>query len=184
MRSYTTNIKRSETWLQNIVPQNDQEEKLKQLGILFCNRIINPADLQKEEPASPQYVLQHPTTLIRMNREDLFALAQKISLSEEDDFAILQEEKGVWGQTLGGLALSYARSGDLIMVITLIRAAACLKLDHPWLTLAIQYLLSQQHSDGSFGLLESESAFSGIELTQGIKLHITIEALWTISKLS
>jgi hypothetical protein len=86
---------------------------------------------------------------------------------------------------LGGIALSYARDGDLVVVAALLRVSAHVELQGPWLTEALGHLLDQQHSDGSFGLLAPELALSGDPGGQPRVAHrLTVEVLWALAEVA
>jgi hypothetical protein len=79
------------------------------------------------------------------------------------------------------VALSYAGSGDLSVVAALVRAAACLGLDGPWLKEALVYLLDQQQSAGCFGLLAlGPSLISTKDEIAEASMRLTVEVLWAL----
>jgi len=83
---------------------------------------------------------------------------------------------------LGGIALSYARERDLIVVAALIRIAGRLSLRVSLLDEACEFLLDQQSDNGSFGLFASESlqvkAASALQLS---RLRLTVDAVSALS---
>jgi hypothetical protein len=87
-----------------------------------------------------------------------------------------------WAELFGGLAASYARSGDVAVVAALVRAAAHLGLADPWLDEAQAYMLDQQAIAGWFGLLSRELA--RVQADRGshedVRLRLTVEVVWAI----
>jgi hypothetical protein len=88
----------------------------------------------------------------------------------------------VWSKIFGGVALSYAGSGDLSVVAALVRAAACSGLDGPWLAEAMVYLLDQQQPAGCFGLLALGTSLTCTEgeITEA-SMRLTVEVLWALA---
>jgi hypothetical protein len=88
----------------------------------------------------------------------------------------------VWSKILGGVALSYAGSGDLSVAAALVRAAACSGLDGSWLEEAVVYLLDQQQPAGCFGLLALGASLTSTEdeLAEA-SLRLTVEVLWALA---
>lgn len=88
------------------------------------------------------------------------------------------------GDFLPALALSYARDWDLQTCCALLRASAYLKMGHlhdrQW---AVEWLLDQQISDGSFGLLRPEAAYRGAAVDWRDYFDRTIHAIWALSDL-
>jgi hypothetical protein len=86
---------------------------------------------------------------------------------------------------LPALALSYARDWDLQACCALLRCCAYLKVDHArerqW---AVEWLLDQQISDGSFGLLRPEAAYRGADTVDWRDyFDRTVHAVWALSEL-
>ncbi len=127
--------------------------------------------------------LPAPIKIISMSRRQLLGVSQEASLSRTSSLRIASGELECWSLILGGLALSYARTGDVSAVAALVRMAAHLRLDGAWLREAQCYLLSQQHSNGSFGLIGPELAsIRRHHPPVGPALRLTVEVLWAFSE--
>jgi hypothetical protein len=78
-------------------------------------------------------------------------------------------------RTLGALALSYARDSDMVVVCALVRMAAAAGVHGSWLGRAVEFLLRQQHLDGSFSA-DTEPAKAAV----GAGLVVTVDVLQTL----
>jgi hypothetical protein len=117
--------------------------------------------------------------MVRMKRGNLLSLAKAIALSGE---AIKARLRPRWATVFGGLAISYARVGDVVVVAALVRAAAQLNLRCRWLREAQLYLLDQQQPSGCFGLITAElSMSSNNDFAVGAYLRLTVEVLWSLA---
>ena len=124
-------------------------------------------------------------TLVEKERQEIVALAQAVTLSDPSAYRRQLRDRDGWARMLGGIALSHARDGDLVAVAALLRMAAGLDLDGPWLQAALRYLLDQQQPDGSFGLLAPELALSEEPSCQlEVTLRLTVEVLWALAELA
>jgi hypothetical protein len=172
---------RAREWLVRASVPTEEAASLRQLGILLCERIENGAGGPVDGGADP---VQLPAlgTLVHMSRNDVLALCGRISVCPQDTSFREKAHQRHWSQAFGGLALSYARVGDLSVVAALVRAAARLRLVHPWLVEAETYLLDQQQPDGSFGLFASELALFQDARAGPIALRLTVEVLWALAE--
>jgi hypothetical protein len=95
--------------------------------------------------------------VIEMNRSDLRKLANRLALATVREAPRRDNaRRRVAAGVIGGLAVSFARVGDLEMVAALSRAGARWHYNHPFLDEAEDYMLDQQHPDGYFGLYSGE----------------------------
>jgi hypothetical protein len=164
-------------WLCQVGTNDSEMKALRELGTLFCNCILNRSNLPRGE--WPQRRLPSPSVMVRMKRSNLLSLAKAIALSGQ---AIKAELRPRWATVFGGLAISYARVGDVVVVAALVRAAAQLNLRCCWLREAQLYLLDQQQPSGCFGLISAElSMSSNEESVPGAYLRLTVEVLWSLA---
>jgi hypothetical protein len=120
-----------------------------------------------------------------MDRAALLTLAQVVTLSDRRACDQQMRDRQAWARILGGIALSYARDGDLVMVAALLRMSVHADLQGTWLTAALCHLLDQQQSDGSFGFLAPELGLAGDgECEPHVILRLTVEILWALAEVA
>lgn len=173
---------RARRWLEQAATPTPGVAALRELGLTLCRRIRGGRGGPFVSDAT---ALRLPALadFVKMGRGERLALAQRLSLSDASTWRAGKEQRHLWAKVFGGAALSYAREGDLLVVASLVRAAARLELRGPWLTEAMAYVLDQQHPDGYFGLLAPELALLGGEDDgQEARLRLTVEALWAMSE--
>jgi hypothetical protein len=153
---------------------------LRKLGILLCERIstglappLGGSALDVKFP--------NPEDFVVLPRDEVLRLAQIASVSAPGAMRG-RNGRAIWSKILGGLALSYAGTGDLPVAAALVRAGASLRLDGPWLEEALVYLLDQQQSEGCFGLIALGRSLANIEGdTSEALLRLTVEVLWALA---
>ena len=161
-----------------------EDARLREFGLWLCRRIQKPS-AELTGTASSAVTLPAPSRLVEMDRGELLALAQSVTLSDRAACRDGMRDREHWARMLGGIALSYARDGDLVVVAALLRVSAHVELQGPWLTEALGHLLDQQHSDGSFGLLAPELALSGDPGGQPrVTCRLTVEVLWALAEVA
>ena len=172
-------------WLKQTVPPTAETIALKELGLLFCQDISNRTVSLLGTKNHP-FCLPSHTTFIDLNRDDLLALAQVISLSDPAAWQVKTSERVTWAKIFGGIALFYARENDLYSTAALVRAAVHLRLWHVYLAEATDYLVDQQQLDGRFGLLTQEITSvhdadpdDSVQIQEAI-MRLTVEVLWTL----
>lgn len=175
---------RAKKWLIATEPKNEAEIAMRQLGLWFCNQIRSRgkglADIGEGSVKLPAL-----DTFVNLDRNELLRIAQAVSLSPLGDWRVAAKERQLWAQFMGGMALSYAKSGDVVVVAALLRTAAHLDLRGAWLTDAQSYLLDQQQPEGSFGLLALEEALLGEnEPNCDVVMRLTVEVLWAIAEVA
>jgi len=159
-----------------IAPNN---QALYTLAVKLCDREFLFHTVV-EASGSPKINLSSPGALLSMRRPALLRLLLKAVAASK----ILWPEwpKEEVACLLGGIALSYARERDLIVVAALIRIAGRLSLRVSLLDEACEFLLDQQSDNGSFGLFASESlqvkAASALQLS---RLRLTVDAVSALS---
>jgi hypothetical protein len=171
-------------WLVNAAEKDQTTASLRDLGVWLCDRIESD---EPELTAFEQNSFDLPplNNFVTMSRDDLLNIAQSISTSDYPAEIISNSERESWARFMGGVALSYARSGDVAVVAALVRAAAHLDLKEQWLNNALDYVLDQQQPDGSFGLLAMEVALLGqAQLAHKAMMRLTVEVLWAIAEVS
>jgi hypothetical protein len=118
-----------------------------------------------------------------MGRDELLTLTGQITLRSQPVREQSVGPSGGWAKMFGGVALSYARIGDLVLVAALVRAAGQLGLSDPWLQEATWYLLEQQRPDGGFGLFAAELAVGDQSVEESdLTLKATVEVLWALAE--
>lgn len=167
----------AQRWLRTIESSNAETATLRDHGLLFCECISSGSSAPKVVDG-PRVRLPKPLTLTTMKRNDLLGLARTISASESWGIQSGREYADNWAKVLGGLALSYARVGDLELVAALVRSAANLRLNCVWLEEAHLYLLEQQQPSGCFGLIAAEAhVIADDAWTSHVSLRLTVEVL-------
>ncbi|HEX8811573.1 MAG TPA: hypothetical protein VF742_06235 [Terracidiphilus sp.] len=121
-------------------------------------------------------------SLVRATRAEIVEIC-RIALLESAAGTISVASEG--SEFLPALALSYARDWDLQTCCALLRTSAYLRVNHlqerHW---AVEWLLDQQISDGSFGLLRPEAAYRGAATVDWHDyFDRTIHAVWALSDL-
>jgi hypothetical protein len=156
-----------------------------EFGLCLCARIRRPSANGAVEFASEAVTLPAASTFVEMDREQILALAQLVTLSDRSACRSQLRDRESWARILGGVALSHARDGDLVVVAAVLRTAAHLGLHGSWLTAALRHVLDQQQPDGSFGLLAPELALSEDPSCQSqVTLRLTVEVLWALAEVA
>ncbi|MDA2330937.1 hypothetical protein [Bacillus cereus] len=184
MKNIEEIVNNAEHWIKSI-KITEELVALRELGLLLCNNIHEKRSLltiKKSEKIND--ILTSPVNLMNFNREEILNFTKKISISDTEYWNIKKEEKKIWTQFLGGIALSYAREGDLSVVAAIIKASAHLNLKGEWISDATNFLLEQQQPDGYFGLFARELAISHEEQKLNILLPLTVEILWALAELT
>ncbi len=171
-------------WLLSAADEDQTTAPLRELGVWLSDRIqFNVPGVTSFEQNS--FDLPPLNSFVTMARDDVLKIVQSISVSVYPTEIVNNSERESWAKFMGGVALSYARSGDVAVVAALVRAAAHLDLEHQWLNDALGYVLDQQQPDGSFGLLALEVALLGQDqLTHKAIIRLTVEVLWAIAEVS
>jgi hypothetical protein len=172
--------RRAQRWLGSAATPSPEAITLRKLGILLCERIstglgppLGGSALDVKFP--------NPEDFVVLPRDEVLRLAQIASVSAPDAMRG-RNGRATWSKILGGLALSYAGTGDLPVAAALVRAGASLRLDGPWLEEALVYLLDQQQSEGCFGLIALGRSLANIEGdTSEALLRLTVEVLWALA---
>ena len=181
LKRAATNARR---WLQATAPSR-ATRSLRDLGLWLCERIQEPALGEATGIPGGSMKLPAPTAIVEMSRREVLALTQAIALSGRSTYPDRTLDRGSWARILGGTALSYARVGDVVVVASLVRAAARLRLSGPWLTDAQRYLVDQQQPDGSFGLLAPElTVMHETRHRTDLALRLTAEVLWALAEVA
>jgi hypothetical protein len=175
-----TASRRAQRWLGSAATPSPEAVALRKLGILLCERIST--GLGPPLGASALDVkFPNPEDFVVLPRDEVLRLAQIASVSAPDAMRG-RNGRATWSKILGGLALSYAGTGDLPVAAALVRAGASLRLDGPWLEEALVYLLDQQQSEGCFGLIALGPSLANIEGdTSEALLRLTVEVLWALA---
>lgn len=169
-------------WLEQVIVLTGELGALRKLGLSLCEQICTDSG-RATTTGSKSVRLPKPATFIGMSRSKILALARAISLSNPKAWRMEDVDRRLWAQVFGGIALSYARVGDLSAVAVLVRAAAHLGLSDPWLTEAETYMLDQQRPDGCFGLIMPELALLQNDiLVSDLLLRLTVEVLWALAE--
>jgi hypothetical protein len=119
-----------------------------------------------------------------MDRVRIGTLCRSVSLTASGARQLSAQQRTKWSEAFGGVALSFARTGDPSTTAGLLRTAAQLKLAHPWLDEAERFLLDQQTPEGSFGLFAREVAILGGHDAMVAHLSLTVEILWALAEVS
>jgi hypothetical protein len=181
LKRVATNARR---WLQAASPSR-ATRSLRNLGLWFCDRIQEPALGGATGTPPGSMKLPAPTAMVEMSRREVVSLTQAIALAGRSTSPDRTLDRGCWARILGGLALSYARVGDVVVVASLVRAAARLRLSGPWLADAQRYLVDQQQPNGSFGLLAPElRVMREVRHRTDLALRLTVEVLWTLAEVA
>lgn len=172
--------RRARRWLGSAATSSPEAVALQKLGTLLCERITDGV-APPLAGSVPGIRFPTPEEFVVLPRDDLLRLAQIASVGERGT-AHGRNQMAVWSKIFGGVALSYAGSGDLSVVAAQVRAAACSGLDGPWLAEAVVYLLDQQQPAGCFGLL---ALGTSLTCTEGeiaeASLRLTVEVLWALA---
>jgi hypothetical protein len=175
-----TASRRGRRWLGSVATPSRETVALQKLGILLCER-ISAGLAPPLADSTLEIKFPKPEKFVVLPRADLLRLAQIASVGERGAIRA-RNERAVWSKILGGLALSYAGSGDLSVVAALVRAGGCLRLDGPWLEEALVYLLDQQQPAGCFGLLAVGPSLTSTEDEMAeASLRLTVEVLWALA---
>ncbi|HDR4480976.1 hypothetical protein PDN50_23195 [Bacillus cereus] len=184
MKNIEEIVKNAERWIKSIkIPE--ELVALQELGLLLCKNIQERRGLltiKKSEKIND--ILTSPANLMSFNREEILNFTKKISVCDIKYWTIEKEEKKIWAQFLSGIALSYAREGDLSVVSSIVKACAYLNLKGEWISDATNFLLEQQQPEGYFGLFAREFVISHEEQKLNIILPLTVEVLWALAELT
>lgn len=184
MKNIEEIVNNAEHWIKSI-KKNEELVALQELGLLLCKNIQEKQGLltiKKCEKIND--ILTSPVNLMNFNREEILNFTKKISVCDIKYWTIEKEEKKIWTQFLSGIALSYAREGDLSVVAAIVKACAHLNLKGEWISDATNFLLEQQQPEGYFGLFAREFAISHEEQKLNIILPLTVEVLWALAELT
>jgi len=176
--------KAAASWLDTYVPQDESSRAMRNLGLLLAKRIEErkPAPLVQCEENSFRPVL---FDLLFGKRQELMSLLQGITLYSALGREVDPAQEAELQELLTGLAISYAREGDVSMVATLVRASGQMGFSGPWLDDVVDFLEAQCCPAGAFGLLaieadqlklSSEGTLDGSAL-----LRTTVEVLWAFA---
>jgi hypothetical protein len=175
---------KARVWLEHCASEQ-RRDRLIDLGIWLCAVIHKPYLKGPDVIAVTQNVLPAPLALVEMERQELLALAQAVTLSGGSTQKIQVRDRECSARIFGGIALSYARCGDLVAVAAVVRMAASLELQGPWLTAALRHLLDQQQPNGSFGLLAPELALLEDPKSEPqVTARLTVEVLWALAEVA
>lgn len=182
MRQLSVNRKkacvRSQHWIEGSTVSNGETMALQQLGLFLCDRIKCGGIIPR---VSEGVIFQLPALkdFVCMNRCDILEMVNRACLVGKNDYQINRSDKYMWGRIFGGMALSFARVGDPSVVAALLRSAAHLDLNDPWIDESEIFILDQQQPDGSFGLMAPELALQQDDLSAyECRLRLTVEILW------
>lgn len=171
-----------ERWIKSI-EVSDGNRELCNLGLLFCNSIYKgKLLLTTEKTNNVNRILKLPTDLINFNRDELLIFSQQLDISNIESWNTSNEEKEIWSQFLGGIAISYAIEGDLSVVAALVKAAAILNLNGKEIIEASNFILDQYQSEGYFGLYSEEINHLNKEQRTNFFLRLTVEVLWALAE--
>lgn len=177
--------KAAASWLETYVPQDESSEAMRKLGLLLAKRVEErkPGPLvQYEENNFFRPVL---FDLVFGKRQELMSLLQGIILDDASGREVDPAREAELRELLAGLAVSYAREGDVSMVAALVRASGQMGFSGPWLDDVVDFLDAQCCPAGAFGLfaieadqlkLSSEGILDGSAL-----LRTTVEVLWAFA---
>jgi len=172
--------RRARRWLGSAATSGPEAVALRKLGILLCER-ISTGVAPPLGGSALDVKFPNPESFVVLTRDEVLRLAQIASVSAPGARRG-RNGTGVWSKILGGLALSYAGTGDLPVAAALVRAGASSGLGGPWLEEALVYLLDQQQPEGTFGLIALGAALTS---TQGeiaeASLRLTVEVLWALA---
>lgn len=184
MPSLRTAARGAKTWLSVTEPKDETEVALQELGLWLCDQISCPAAqlIRLDEEPVNWLTLD---AFVNASRGELLYFLQAVILSARGSWLADLWERELWAQFMGGIALSYARVNDVVVVAALIRAAAHLDISGAWLTDVQRYLLDQQQPDGSFGLLDQEIAvINQKDPKRNVVMRLTVEVLWALAEMS
>jgi len=185
MNSLIQTSSMTKNWLEAANPQSQESQSMKRLGIWLCEQIasrdgrcISVGNGKVELPLMSQFVALH--------RSELLNVVTKLTVHSGQREPLTTGDRNEWKRLLGAMAVSHAKSGDVVVVAALLRLAARLDLQGKWLSEAKRYLLTQQHSDGSFGMLAAEMEFVGRtkRVNELATLRLTVEVLWALAELA
>jgi hypothetical protein len=124
---------------------------------------------------SPQLCkISTPEELVEMSRDEIIELSR---INYNDQTAAISDLYLILPQ----LALSYARMDDLQAVAALLKLSAVYNVQPQKVEDAWNYVLLQQNSNGSFGLLAAEIMLLGQENNIAPYLMMTTEVLQAIA---
>jgi hypothetical protein len=167
-------------WIEKLKVQGTDAIALRDLGLLLCGGVPTGWVPPSNGVLVPME-LPSLSRVITMDRSKLLSVARCIATAEQDTFDLMSARVD-WAAAIGGLALSYARVGDLCVVAALLQSAAGADLDNSWIREAQIYLLDQQQPSGCFGLISAELALAGGDIVESeVQLRLTVECLWALS---
>lgn len=175
-------IERARLWLQGLLPTTREVKAMRNLGILCCKRLQSGVGL-RETSGSMELRLPTLSVFVTMGREKTLTLCGSIALASVRARRMQPKTRDTWSQMFGGVALSYARTGDPSTAACLLRASAQLGLKHQWLVEVERFLLEQQTPEGCFGLFARELALVGAAGDPWRpNLNFTVEVLWALAE--
>jgi len=166
------------------MPRDESSGAMRELGLLLAKRIEERKSgplVQGERSGFNPALFD----LLFLERQELTRLLQGISLDDEPGREVDPARRLELCELLAGLAVSYARDGDVSIVATLVRALGQMGFSGPWLDDAVDFLEAQSCPAGAFGLLAIEAdqlklKSEGILDGSGL-LRTTVEVLWAFA---
>lgn len=185
MNSFVASAATAKKWLEAANPPSQEARSMKQLGLWLCAHITSEVD-GCLSVGKGIFKLPRMSRFLALERPELLKLAQDVTVHSKELKPMTRLDRNEWARLLGAMAMSYAKSGDVVVVAALVRVAARLDLQGRWLSEAQRYLLSQQQSDGSFGMLAAEMEFLGGKkrANELATLRLTVEVLWALAELA
>lgn len=176
--------KAAASWLETYLPQDESSGAMRKLGLLLAKRIEErkPGPLVQDEENNFRPAL---FDLLFGKRQELMILLQGGTLYDTSGRDVDSAKKAELRELLAGLAVSYAREGDVSMAATLVRASGQMGFAGPWLDDVVDFLDAQCCPAGAFGLLAIEAdqlklSSEGI-LDGSALLRTTVEVLWAFA---
>src|SRR5687768_4917745 len=105
-------------WLEGQRPSSEQATSLQHLGLLLCERIANKAP-GPTGTSHDHLALPPVDSFVRMGRNELLELTGQITLRCRPVREQSAGRSKGWAKMFGGVALSHARIGDLVVVAAL-----------------------------------------------------------------
>lgn len=171
-------IRQADVWLDSVdVEALDTSAKaMHALAVSICRQRVCLHKLV-EGTRRRQVFMPNADVLVNLSRPALLRLMLQVVRArriEYPDEWTSQEYAGL----LGGLALSYARDGDLTAVAIIVRASARFRTREALLDEACLFLLDHQSESGGFGLLAAEAAENGYDQAAiGAQLKATVDVI-------
>jgi hypothetical protein len=167
---------KARSWLETLGPESEEERSYHDTALALCDCALKREPFQIEAN-TPFSALPDPLGLINLDRMALIELSRNYtggpSAKNDSDLMIAH------------LATAFARSDDVQATVALLRLSETIQSNRHLLQQSWDYVLSQQQSDGSVGLLAAELALlkqPGEKLR--IQMALTLEVLWAITAAS